>query len=57
MKNLWDNEPVAIVLTVQALLAMLMGFGVPITKEQAALVLTFVGAVLGLILRKKVTPA
>lgn len=57
MKNLWNREPAMILATVQAGLALAMGFGVELTTEQMALILAFSGAVLGLWTRSKVEPA
>lgn len=56
MKNLWNREPVAIVATVQALLALVMTFGVKLTLEQTGAILAAVSAVLGLVTRSQVTP-
>lgn len=53
----WLNrEPVAIMFVIQTGLALAMGFGLDWTSEQMALVLTFSGAVLGLLTRQVVTP-
>lgn len=56
MKNLWGREPVAIVATLQTLLALLLAFGVELTVEQTGAILAATAAVLGLIARAKVTP-
>ena len=53
--SIWSKEPTAILAVVSAGLAMLMGFGLDITKEQMALIMTFAAAVLGLINRRQVT--
>jgi hypothetical protein len=55
MKNLWSAEPTVILAVISAGFALAMGFGLPITKEQAALVQTFVIAVLALFNRSQVT--
>lgn len=53
----WLNrEPVAIMFVIQTGIALAMGFGLNIDTEQMALILTFTGAVLGLITRQVVTP-
>jgi hypothetical protein len=57
LKSLWNEEPVAILTAVQAFVVLLVTFGVDITKEQAGAILAFTAAVLGLITRRKVTPA
>jgi hypothetical protein len=57
MKNLWGREPVAIVATLQTLLALLLAFGVELTVEQTGAILAATAAVLGLIARSKTTPA
>jgi len=56
MKNLWGREPVAIVATLQTLLALLLAFGVELTVEQTGAILAATAAVLGLIARSKVSP-
>lgn len=56
MKNLWGREPVAIVATLQTLLALLLAFGVELTVEQTGAILAATAAVLGLVARAKVTP-
>lgn len=55
MGSLWSREPTMLLAVVSAGLALIMGFGVNITKEQMSLVMTFVAAVLGLINRSQVT--
>lgn len=57
MKNLWNDEPVAVLGAVQAGVTLLVTFGVPISKEQAGAIATFTAAVLTVIARHKVTPA
>lgn len=51
-----NREPVAILFVVQTGIALAIGFGLEITNEQMALILTFTGAVLTLITRQQVTP-
>jgi len=55
MKSLWSAEPTLILAVVSAGVALAMGFGLNITKEQAALIQTFVITVLALINRSQVT--
>jgi hypothetical protein len=55
MKNLWSAEPTAVLAVVSAGIALAMGFGLNVTKEQAALIQTFVITVLALINRSQVT--
>ena len=53
--SLWKSEPTMLLAVVQAGLALGMGFGLNITAQQMALILTFTGAVLALINRSQVT--
>lgn len=55
MKNLWNAEPTLILAVVQAGLALGMAFGLNISAQQMALILTFSGAVLALVNRSQVT--
>ncbi len=55
MNNLWKTEPTLILAVVSAGVALAMGFGLNITKEQAALIQTFVITVLALLNRSQVT--
>ena len=50
------TEPVAIVAALEAILALAIGFGLDITPEQLALILSAVTAVLALFVRSRVTP-
>lgn len=54
MKDLWDAEPTLILAAVQAGIALGIGFGLHVSAEQMALILTFTGTVLALINRKRV---
>ncbi len=54
---IWNREPVLVLAVVQALLALLVGFGVGLTGEQVSLIVAFTSAVLGFVARQKVTPA
>ena len=55
MKNLWNAEPVMIVALVNAVLALVMAFGVTVTPAQTAAVLGVVNAVLAIVVRSRVT--
>ena len=55
MKDFWRAEPTLILAFVQAALACGMGFGLPITPQQMALILTLSGTLLALINRAQVT--
>lgn len=50
------NEPVLVTALVGSVLALAIGFGVPITTEQIALVIAVVNAGLAFVARKAVTP-
>ena len=50
------SEPVLVVAFVQAVLVLLVAFGLDLTKEQAAAILGVTGAVLAFVARSKVTP-
>lgn len=54
--SVWEREPVACSSAVAAALAVAIGFGVPITAQQASLITAFVVAVMGVIARSQVTP-
>ncbi len=56
MTALYGREPVLVLAVVQAALALAMGFGAHLTGDQMALVMTFTGALLGLLTRTQVTP-
>ena len=51
-----NREPAAIVAVVEALIALAIGFGLDVSPEQMALILTATTAVLALVVRQKVTP-
>jgi hypothetical protein len=55
MRSLWDAEPTMLLAVVQAGLALGMGFGLHISAQQMALILTFTGTVLALVNRSQVT--
>lgn len=54
--NLWGREPAMVVAFVQALLVVAVSFGLNLTKEQTAGLLTLTAITLGLITRSQVTP-
>ena len=51
------SEPVRLVAAIQATLAVLVLFGVPLTPEQLAGIVLAIGAWLAFVTRKAVTPA
>ena len=53
--RIWGREPVVILSAVQSVIALAMGFGLPITSEQMALILTVTGSLLALFARSQVT--
>lgn len=53
---IFGREPVAILSAVNAVVALVAGFGFDMTSEQQALIGVAVSAVLGLIARQAVTP-
>lgn len=55
MKSLWSSEPTLVLAVVSAGLALLLAFGVPVTKEQMGAIMAFSAAILGLINRSQVT--
>jgi hypothetical protein len=54
--TIFGREPVLILAFVQAVLALIIGFGADLTAEQSGLVLGGVAAFIGLIARSQVTP-
>ena len=57
MMNLWGREPVMVMAIIQSGIALIIGFGVPMSAEQTAAILAFSAAVLGFITRSQVAPA
>lgn len=55
--NIWDKEPALILSAVNALLALAVGFGAPVTPQQAALINAAVAAIIGVATRAHVVPA
>lgn len=56
MGMIWGREPVMFLTLVQAVLALAVGFGLTISQEQFALLMTFSAALLGFITRSQVSP-
>lgn len=52
--TLWGREPALILAAVQALLALLVGFGLDLSAEQVSLITAAVAAVVGLLIRRQV---
>lgn len=50
------REPVLVLALLQALIALMVGFGLQVTAEQLALIESFAAALLGFIARQRVTP-
>ena len=53
---LFNREPALILAAVQAGLAVAIGFGLDLTNGQTALILAAVAAVIGVIVRSRVSP-
>ena len=51
-----DREPALLVAALSALLALLIGFGVPVTPVQFGLIMAAISAVAGWVTRSQVTP-
>lgn len=54
--NLWGREPVLVLAVVQTALALVVSFGFDLSGEQTGAIMAFTAAVLGLIVRRRVTP-
>jgi len=54
---MFGREPAAILTALQAVLALFVGFGLNITTEQMALIMTASSAMLGVIIRGSVVPS
>jgi uncharacterized membrane protein len=52
-----NREPVAVAAALEAVLVVAIAFGVDVTAEQLAAIVTAVTLVLGLFVRSQVTPA
>jgi hypothetical protein len=53
---MFNREPALILAAIAALVSLAVGFGLDITIEQAALINAAAAAIVGLIVRQKVTP-
>lgn len=51
-----NNEPTLIIGAIGAIIAVAVGFGLPVTPAQVGLIMAAVSAVLALIVRSQVTP-
>lgn len=56
MSNLFGREPALILAAVNAVVVLGVGFGLPVTGEQVALINAAVAALLGVVVRSQVTP-
>ena len=50
------NEPALVAGVLQALLALLLAFGVPLSDEQVGAIVALSAAVLAVVVRQRVTP-
>ena len=55
--NLWGREPAMVLACIQAVLVLLLAFGLKLTTDQVAAIVALSAVVLGLITRSQVTPA
>lgn len=55
MKRLWYEEPAAVVGCVQALIALAIAFGIPLTSTQVGAILAAVAAIGALVTRSQVS--
>jgi hypothetical protein len=53
---IWNREPALVMGAVQAILALILAFGVDLTSEQVGAILAVSAALLALAVRAKVTP-
>ena len=56
MKSLWGREPALILGAVQAILALVVAFGLDLSTEQVGAILAASAAVLAVVTRSQVTP-
>lgn len=56
MSALWSREPVLTLAVVQALIGLLVSFGVDLTGDQTAAIMGVSAAVLGWVARTRVSP-
>lgn len=57
MNTLWGREPAMVLAFVQALIVLVVAFGLRLTPEQTGAILAVTALALGLITRSQVTPA
>jgi hypothetical protein len=53
---MWNREPAMVLAVVQAVLALVVSFGLDLSVEQAGTIVALSAAVLGLVTRSKVSP-
>jgi len=56
MTDLWGREPAMVLAFVQALIVLLVSFGLKLTTDQTAAILALTAVVLGLLTRSRVNP-
>lgn len=56
MTTLWGREPAMVLAFVQALIVLLVSFGLKLTTDQTASILALTAVLLGLITRSRVSP-
>lgn len=56
MKNLWGSEPAAIIAAIEAIIGLFIAFGLNLSGEQVAAIMTVAVVILGLVTRSQVTP-
>lgn len=54
---MWPREPALWIGAISALIALAVGFGLPITPQQVGLIMAAVSAVLAFVTRSQVSPA
>ena len=57
LTGLWGREPAMVLALVQAVLVVLLAFGLKLTTDQVAAIVAVSAVVLGLLTRTQVTPA
>lgn len=56
MNNPWNREPTMLLAAIQAVLALVVSFGLNLTAEQVGAIMAASAAIIGLITRSQVTP-
>ena len=56
LQTLWGREPAMVLAFVQAVIVLLVSFGLRLTPEQTGAILAVTAVALGLLTRTKVTP-